>query len=143
MKVGGKILPPSETGFSPTSADINGAPPEGKTSAYRPDRVYATTNREFAEVFATLYTQNGDRPGTGMVYEVELEDTILDPDMSTFEEMFEGTSARIVKPGRPVRTSTKRLRELLQYFQRRGALVNAERDAAAAAEAKAEDPTES
>ncbi len=97
--------------------------------------MYATNNREFAEAFARLYTQGDKRPGEGMIYEAELEDAVFDPDMSTFKVMWEETRGRILKPDMRIRTSPKRLNDVIEYYKARGRAVNEERRAAALADA--------
>jgi len=81
LKAGGELLPPTRTGFGMTSDVLNRASTlRGHHGGYRRDRVYATTNVEFAEMFAALYTNDDRRPGLGAVWEVELDDDAVEVD---------------------------------------------------------------
>ena len=105
--------------------------PKGKRRAYRPTLVYATINRELAEVFAQFYSQDEHRDGDGLIYEVELEDPVLDGDLSTFGNCFEATQGRIVTAGVPVSTPLARLAPVHHEYVAQGAEVDGQRQAEA------------
>jgi hypothetical protein len=128
--VGDELLPPAITGFKRHSGVINPTR-RGSGSAYRKYLVYATTDREFAEALALVYTQDDQRPGVGVVYEVELVDPVLDEDLSTFGTSFQARRGRIVSGPHNVVTDWTRLRDVLNEYKRRGREVNEERRAKA------------
>ena len=134
--IGDELLPPVATWFKRTSRVINGPRRKGFVAAYRTDMVYATTDREFAEVWALLYSQDADRVGAGLVYEVELESPKPDDDLSSFGTSFQARRGRIIGVGTPVTTSESRLNDVLIAYQERGREIN-ERRRAEEAEVKA------
>lgn len=73
-RIGDLILPPDETGLVVTMADQSMA--GGFTCiAQRRDRVYATTNREFARTYAGVWLNPITQSfGYGSLYRVEMED---------------------------------------------------------------------
>lgn len=126
-KVGDGLLPPSETKFWPTNAHLTGKPKKGKVRSYKSTKVYATTDREFAEVWAIMYTQDTARPGDGLVYEVELDSPAIDPDFATAGVCFEAPRGKIVGAGAPVTSSEERLAAVLEKYRSEGASANAAR----------------
>jgi hypothetical protein len=126
-EVGDELLPPDETGFVLTNAVLTGPLPVGKRRAYRRDRVYATTDREFAEVWAEVYSEDPNRPGDGLVYEVELDGAVLDDDFPSSGTSYEATRGRIVSAGLPVDSATSRLSEVLERYRREGDEANAKK----------------
>ncbi len=126
-EVGDGLLPPSDTKFRPTNADLTGKPKKGKVRSYKPTKVYATTDREFAEVWAILYTQDTARPGDGLVYEVELDSPAIDPDFATAGVCFEAPRGKIVGAGVPVNSSEEKLAAVLEKYRSEGTSANAAR----------------
>jgi hypothetical protein len=86
--------------------------------------VYATSDREFAEVWALLYTQDSDRPGIGVVYEVELECVAPDEDLSSFGDSFQAKRGIVLSDGVPVQSAPARLREILEARKKLAAQVS-------------------
>lgn len=127
--VGDELLPPDETGFERTNAVLTGPLPAGKRRAYRRDRVYATTDREFAEIWAEVYSQDPNRSGDGFVYEVELDGAVLDEDFPAQGTSYQATGGRIVSVGLPISLPTSRLREVLERYRREGEEANAKKKA--------------
>lgn len=88
LPVGGYVLPPCETGARATSdyADIL---PGGHVM--RADRVYVTTDRDVAVMYAAMH------PSGGAVYHVEPCGALVDdPDCSEVGLSFECRRARII-----------------------------------------------
>lgn len=135
-RVHDELLPPSSTAFSPTNAELTGKPQRGKRRSYKPTMVYATTDRQFAEVWALLYTQDPNRPGDGLVYEVELESPGVDSDFSRVGTCFEAPKGVVKAAGVPVSSPNSVLNEVLEQYRRHGVSVNAERAAEARLRAK-------
>lgn len=125
--IGDELLPPIRSGFKKTNSVLTGRPPKGHFAAYRPSLVYATTDRELAEVFAQLYSQDPGRAGYGVVYEVQLDDLVLDEDLTASGTCFQAVSGRIIGLGLPVLTSPTRLAEVLAAYQAQGDEVNRQR----------------
>jgi rifampin ADP-ribosylating transferase len=92
LRVGGYLLPPAVSGQQVTTHRANAA--LGAPGIARGDRVYVTTERDFAYVFAALYPlQRG-----GWVYQVEPEGVVEpDPDCNTPGLSWECERARIVR----------------------------------------------
>lgn len=82
LRIGGYILPPCETGAM-SAADVASAPPEMQAEVeqvHRRDRVYITTERGTAEMWACIYP-NADTARGGDVYRVVPEGGVEpDPD---------------------------------------------------------------
>jgi len=88
LKVGAYLLPPCETGAKATS-DYAAEFPGGHVM--RPDRVYVTTDREGAVMFAAMH------PSGGTVYEVSPEGPLIeDPDCMEVGFSYECARARIL-----------------------------------------------
>lgn len=90
LKVGGYILPPSVTGTRFTLSAYVGE--EASRAGYQPTRVYLSSEREVAEVFAAMH------PECGWVYRVVPEGQLeQDPDDTTRGTSWACERARIVE----------------------------------------------
>lgn len=139
-KVGDELLPPSRSKFAVTNKVLTGFAGRDRERAYRDDRVYATSDRKLAEVFAILYTQDRKRQGIGHVYEVELENPEPDKDFlrTEFVHSYEARRGVIVGAGVPCLIGTRESDEYLDALQCAGREIteNADREAALEKERK-------
>ncbi|MFE9448351.1 hypothetical protein [Streptomyces sp. NPDC006739] len=93
LKPGDLILPPAATGTTRTLAEYS----EQLGAAHvRRDRVYLTTGRDVAKVYAAFYPD-------GSLYEVEPDgDLTSDPDCAVAGVSFECPAARVLRVVNPV-----------------------------------------
>jgi hypothetical protein len=92
LRIGAWLLPPSVTGTTTTTHKWNAR--LGAAGIARADRVYVTTERDFADVFAALYPLARG----GWVYHVVPDGLIEpDPDCNTPGLSWECERARIVR----------------------------------------------
>jgi len=76
---GDQLLPPAVTGLQRTSSQLSMA--EGLDDiAYRSDRIYLSTDRELARIWAGQWTDLDGRVGYGWLYRVEVDVDALEPD---------------------------------------------------------------
>jgi hypothetical protein len=86
LRVGDLVRPPALTG-APTLADY------GAAAVCRRDRVYVTTEKEAAAIYAAMHPS-----GRGKVYEVEpLGELVADPDCDEAGLSYEVEEARVVR----------------------------------------------
>jgi hypothetical protein len=132
------------TGFKMTSDVLNREfVRRGHRGGYRRDRVYATTDADFAEMFAAIYTSDDRRSGTGAVWEVELDDVVEpDPDFAFIGEsrFLQAPRGRVVRLVTFVFFPTAKHQRTLDEFRELGADAHRTREIREAeerAEAKA------
>lgn len=78
--VGDYILPPTTTGVAFTRIESTMNAGVMDPIAQRRDRVYLTTELDLARVFASDWTQDGSESGYGWIYEVDVDESDLEPD---------------------------------------------------------------
>ncbi|MFI1165589.1 hypothetical protein ACH4UM_18735 [Streptomyces sp. NPDC020801] len=94
LKPGNLVLPPDITGTSRTLAEYSEQLAD--SDHVRRDRVYITTGRDVAKVYAAFYPD-------GALYEVEPDgETVPDPDCSVPGVSFECPAARVLRVIDPV-----------------------------------------
>lgn len=97
LAVGDRLLPPSETGHQHTWAETSAA--IGLRSiAQRRDRVYVTSDRELAKVFARTWHDGARERSHGWLYEVSADDLEDDADLLSVPGIsFQVGSALIIR----------------------------------------------
>lgn len=105
LRVGSELLPPSRTGAKATS-DYAEIIPGGHVM--RPDRVYVTTDRDAAFMYAGMH------PSGGTVYEVEPIGALVDdPDCTEPGLSYECERARIISRQNLSGYQTRKVRKAL------------------------------
>jgi hypothetical protein len=73
------LLPPSETGIASQVRAASVA--QGRIEiGQRDDRVYVTTDRRLARAWAGIWMIDGENPGSGTLYQVQVDPSHLEPD---------------------------------------------------------------
>lgn len=114
---GDLLLPPTATGLRYTRADVASEEQVQDPILQRSDRVYVTTDRELAQVFAAEWSIDGELHGGGWLYLVEVEEGVLevDDDLASLPGVsFQAPSARVIRVWqRDVKSTPARSREVL------------------------------
>jgi len=122
-KPGEDLLPPSVTGLERTSAALSLQSGLGDI-AHRRDRVYLTSDRELAKVWAGQWCNTVGQVGYGWLYRISADEDVLEPDddlLSLPGLSFQAPRARVdsvyakaVSPNQPgfARTLQRVLRDL-------------------------------
>ena len=117
LEVGALLLPPSATGIGFTRLDVTHQVGVTDPVAQRADRVYVTSDRQLAQVFASDWSGNGIDFGRGWLYLVSVDPDELEPDadlVSLPGVSFQCPSARIERVWqRDVKPTPKRSRQHL------------------------------
>lgn len=96
LRVGDRLLPPSQTGLAFTRLQASLEAGLGPI-AQRPDRVYMTSERKLARAWAGIWTLDGVRYGGGALYRCEPDEPLEpDPDLASLVGVsFQALSATI------------------------------------------------
>lgn len=127
---GEALLPPSVTGLQRTSAVLSLQAGQ-RQIAHRSDRVYVTTSRDLARVWAGQWSNEEGRVGYGWLYRVRADHAQLEPDddllslpglsFQTPIAYVESVYARAVAPDQAAfRSTLERVLRDLEAAKRRG-----------------------